>query len=887
MAKLCFAIRPNGGDREVDFPSAGELSFYRDSRSNLLGSVRLSRDGVVKIGNNQDYQAVDAYFLQPDCCYKVEDSVPRLILDTDADSLFASLCAKYSNVVKIQAPRIAEDNVRATVKLCAEGPEGLKGIFGFISDALSSGIKGLDSFTGAYKTDSILTLKMVSACGKFIDRYIDWYIKRAAISGAASLEGGVFRFSTQFFTSSLDGLALLHDEREYGVLSLLLNHAKSFPCMSKELHRAFVSDASKVIGGMEGITESFNDSEFTYLSKRSFANACAAGVSSSGALTRSRLVKHVEEFLESGGGVHSKETIKEVIEALAIDKALAGSDDTLSLEDLDRITGIDEGFLETCKKYEHVASRLKFPSGYHISIADAYEPEIQDVSVLSGFLSMYNRAYDLAIGQGLSGSEILGNALSGKPWSDEQKQKVVKTAFADFCLAEVYFRLLTAEPTPSQVNIISFGDRVMIDSRMSGIHVGGYGDVVPADDVLMGKIDKTAVSDTHSYGKKRGAEFIRKYCFIVTVSVALVALISVVVLICVLGVVSSAVVPWLLVPVALIAVVAIGCSAAFPILPKDKAASGAKNPELYLCINSRNETVFRTFSASSNPSEFGFNGNSLSVDGSTIPSHKYKISLVDSNAALPDRCTLFRIEGAEGQKEGLALLSALASTAGSMKIAKLSITAALPSLKAGYVLKCQFQLATRESYLRLLEVFAKANRPEISLAYLDSYVSIASMGKGCRGLSEDFLKCSAYRLLCNDQSYWRTFDTILEHCSEHIVGDRKEFVDNIVLLWKNNKEPVRGLFSCIHSLCAFSPGFPFDHQKFSHRFELADKDFDSFSQSFSEEVLVDFVELFHSLDGKRLSQEEAVERDRGESIPGAMTSCSIVGLQKSRLVANL
>ena len=860
MAKLCFSVNSCGGEEGQDsFSPLSALSSLRDSNRNLLGAVRLSKDGTIKVDNDKVFRVEDAYFLHPDSCYKVEDAAPRLVIDTDVDAVFAKLCAKYSNVVKLRAPRVVEDNARFTLKLCAEYPEGLRGIFALIRDALSSGAEGFDSFAGAYRTGSVLVMRLVSACGKFIDRYLSWYIKQAAISGDISTtEDGFLNLNTKFFVSSVDGLALLYDEREYGILSLLRAHAKAFPCMSKKIHREFVIAASRVIEDVKGFTEGFTSSDYLYLARRSFANACAASVFSFGALMRDRVMKHLEAFLKSRDGRYYQ-VVCEALEALAIDNAFS-CEDKLSAEDMEKILEVDRDFAEKCAKYEGIASKLQFPLGFHISVECK---NLLGADMLYGLLSRYERAYDFTVGKGLYGVDVLGNFLSSKPWNDEQRQKA-KEIFAGFCLAEAYFKLLSSTPMHKQVDIISFGDRVVVNGRISGIHVWLHGDVIPADDVLFGKRNRAAIRDIRlRTGNGKVAAFARKYAAVISAVIALVAAVSMVLLVSLPGIRASAVMPWLLVPVSLVAATAVGCAIVLPVvLNNETTAEIVEEPELYLCVNYRSDAAFNTVKECSNPYGLRFSGHSLCVDGALVSHKEYRISLVDANAVLAERCTLLRIQGAEEHREGLALVRALASTAGSMHIAKLSVTEASPPLKDGYVLKCHFETNSREAYIRMAEVFAKAGRPALLLAYLDSYVAVAT-SEGKRGLSENFLKSDAYKLLCKDQASWRIFDDVLGYCSKYLVGDRKAFVEKVTQHWESNKRPVaEGLCPGMFSVPICSLGFPFDHRDFLCEIERAYKGFDKHSHSFSEEILLNFDKVFHTPYDKHVSYGEAVKCDR-------------------------
>lgn len=332
-----------------------------------------------------------------------------------------------------------------------------------------------------------------------------------------------------------------------------------------------------------------------------------------------------------------------------------------------------------------------------------------------------------------------------------------------------------------------------------------------------------------------------------------------------------------LVPVFMIpAIVAATARAIFASLWNKKPTKEIEKPELYLCVNFKNDAVFNSVRTRQDAHSFRFSEHGLYVDGNMVPCREYKVSLVDENTMLGGKSTLFRIKDAEEQRSGLALLRAIAATVGGMQITKLLITEASPSCSVGYVLKCRFKLSTRESYLRVAEVFAKAGRPSMLLAYLDSYVALSCCGDRPGVLSECFLKSSAYKLLCMDQSYWKTFDTILHNCSRHIVGDRRMFVDNILLQWKDGKIPMRVHFPFLY---VRSPGFPFDRQELLQQwFKPVYEGVDRYERCLTEEVLVDFDEVLHTLDGERLSLGEGVCDEEGPATPETVVRCASVAL---------
>ena len=903
MTRLFFNLRCDDYCNGYRSSLPHVLSLHRPLQRDLLGKTRLSEDGTVILCGDFVFYVCEAYFASVGSWSDTDKvSTPKLVLDTDIDPLLGNICSKYSDVVKLRSASILGDAVRGSIELMCNDAQGLRGVFAFIGEMLRLGVGKFDGASvGVPSSTRDLCYGVAHACNDFLKAYFFCYVQRAASSMyLKGGYGGEWAIDTEFFIRSAQGRVLLYDEVTSGVLSLLYEYARVIPFMKEEGNKALVHAALNSINSLgDGLKNDIADDQVAI--DYSLENACVASVMGSCVSDiaisdhSTKLVKGLL-FIEEG----FPRAFNEALEIIAMVVAFSPSTDQsplLSQEAL-RLLSVRSSFQDICDKHRRIADKLTFPvfaSGSHISflykvLSDVYRGAVSSEDtgsaacyntleeevgrVFVDVLLKYKKYSQMGVLRSFLGME--GSLSAGR--FAHVSYAAPKKLFARFCLRELLLRFtaVSFEQNASMKSVnVNLGSHVVIDHKISRIYACDYGNIrIPAlatEEAVVpyGDSRSTSSSDMVAHqmidglasfgsgnGKKGASTWIPVGVFVVSCIAAM--LMGGVVLHYGAAMSAKTRVSCLLLVSAFITVALAAIAAfCFILAQRDKSSRCA---ELHLCFKTKEGAEwFDTACSSANPL-VSFYGNKLHINGNCVSEDQYDISLIEGGSELPDgKCMLLGI--ASVRDEGMQLLRSIAQTGGGFSVSK-NLFFSEKDSDTGYnfcSVRYTSELSSREDYLRLATVLARAGRTELLIAYLDAYVAVA-FDEGSDSIKKEFLSSKKWQLLCQDQARWCVLDVVMNSCGEAFVGNRERFVECAVAAMKESRARKVGFLEFKWS------GFPFDRENYSEFMRFV-PGFDSDNSKFTESILFNWAGVSFARDRRCYVPEKAME---GESREHAM-----------------
>ncbi|MGN7678745.1 MAG: hypothetical protein ACTJLL_03240 [Anaplasma sp.] len=280
------------------------------------------------------------------------------------------------------------------------------------------------------------------------------------------------------------------------------------------------------------------------------------------------------------------------------------------------------------------------------------------------------------------------------------------------------------------------------------------------------------------------------------------------------------------------------------------------DPQLTLCINILDRTLFNTARQQGSVDDFGIVSNVVHVANRPLPSDKYNTRILDAKDDLPrGMCVLLSMESPDSF--GIRLLGSLSNGATAWPKKKgVSLNIALsdcPSMGSrGCLVNCTIDAkwTSRSSHVLLIKTLAACGRIGPLLAYLDAYVGIVLDEDG--GVSSKFRVSTQWKHLYRDHIDQDIVGAIYKYCAPYLDDRRTECLRHMCDLIKmHNNDPEKYKTTCSLLLKGFGhgPGFPFNEA--NYRNVLKSEEGVSFNREqlhFSHSVGVRFTNLMFSDD---------------------------------------